>query len=85
MNDYTTPTTIRVLTTDFLLVIITPLSTAAKAKALYDYSGASAEEATFSEGDELLVVDQEDANWWRVDVGGPKILVAPATYLGLSG
>ncbi|KAI3488291.1 hypothetical protein L1887_47830 [Cichorium endivia] len=52
-----------------------------KAKALYDYSGASAEEATFAEGDELLVVDQEDANWWRVDVGGAKILVAPATYL----
>lgn len=59
--------------------------TAAKAKALYDYSGASAEEAGFAEGDTLNVVDQEDANWWRVDVGGPKILVAPATYLELSG
>lgn len=56
---------------------------AVKAKALYDYSSASAEEASFAEGDTLLVVDKEDANWWRVDVGGSKILVAPATYLEL--
>ncbi|SPO31627.1 related to Intersectin 1 [Ustilago trichophora] len=62
---------------------VEPIDKPAKAKALYDYSGASSEEATFSEGDELHVVDQEDTNWWRVDVGGPKILVAPATYLEL--
>lgn len=48
---------------------------------MYAYTGASPEEATFSEGDELLVVDQDDANWWRVDVGGSKVMIAPATYL----
>lgn len=64
---------------------VEPIDKPTKAKALYDYSGASAEEASFVEGDTLLVVDQEDANWWRVDVGGSKILVAPATYLELSG
>lgn len=59
--------------------------TAVKAKALYAYTGTSPEEATFSEGDQLLVVDQDDANWWRVDVGGSKVLIAPATYLEISG
>lgn len=58
---------------------------AARARALYDYAGTSAEEASFSEGDELTVVDQGDANWWRVDVGGDKILIAPATYLEIKG
>lgn len=58
---------------------------AVKAKALYAYTGTSPEEATFREGDELLVVDQDDANWWRVDVGGSKVLIAPATYLEISG
>ena len=59
--------------------------TAVHAKALYSYTGASAEEATFSEGDELLVIDQNDANWWRVDLGGSKVLIAPAMYLELIG
>ncbi|EPQ26256.1 uncharacterized protein PFL1_06191 [Pseudozyma flocculosa PF-1] len=56
-----------------------------RAKALYEYAGTTPEEASFSEGDELTVVDQSDANWWRVDVGGDRILIAPATYLELQG
>ncbi|KAN0063587.1 hypothetical protein ACQY0O_004035 [Thecaphora frezii] len=54
---------------------------ASRAKALYEYAGTSPEEASFAEGEELTVVDQSDANWWRVDVGGDRILIAPATYL----
>lgn len=58
--------------------------TVARATALYDYSGASADEASFTAGQELAVVDQEEADWWRVEQSD-RILIAPAAYLELSG
>lgn len=61
-----------------------PFIAAVTAKALYDYTGGSPDEATFAEGDELHVVDQEDASWWKVEQSD-AIKIAPATYLELSG
>lgn len=54
------------------------------ARALYDYTGGSPDEASFAEGEELVVVDQEDASWWKVEQSD-SIKIAPATYLELSG
>ena len=54
------------------------------ARALYDFTGSSLDEASFSEGQELNVVDQDDGSWWRVEQGD-SIKIAPASYLELSG
>lgn len=58
--------------------------TAVAARALYDFAGGSVDEASFSEGEELNVVDQEDASWWKVE-HGDRIKIAPATYLEIIG
>lgn len=58
--------------------------TAVHARALYDFAGGSIDEASFSEGDELKVVDQEDASWWKVE-HRDSIKIAPATYLEIIG
>ncbi|CAO1618670.1 unnamed protein product [Parajaminaea phylloscopi] len=63
---------------------VAELSNAVTARALYAYSGSSPDEADFAEGDEVRVVDQEDASWWKVEQGD-AIKIAPATYLELSG
>ncbi|BEJ13329.1 hypothetical protein CspHIS471_0305030 [Cutaneotrichosporon sp. HIS471] len=48
--------------------------------ALYDYEATSHEELSFTEGQTLPVVDQSDADWWKVEMGG-AILIIPAAYV----
>jgi len=50
------------------------------AKAIYGYSGTTADELTFEEGDEISVFDTSDANWWKAEHGG-AIVIVPASYL----
>jgi actin cytoskeleton-regulatory complex protein PAN1 len=51
-----------------------------KAKALYPYTANNADELTFDEGEELIIVDRSDAEWWKVEQGG-MVFVVPATFL----
>jgi hypothetical protein len=51
-----------------------------KAKALYQYTANNADELSFEEGEELVIVDRSDAEWWKVERGGMVFLV-PATFL----
>jgi len=60
------------------------ISTATRARALYDYTGTSPEEASFTADEEVLVVDREDGDWWRIDAGD-VVKIAPATYLEVIG
>lgn len=53
-------------------------------KALYDYSATTGEELSFSEGDNLAVVDQSDPDWWKVEKDG-AILLVPASYVEVVG
>lgn len=53
---------------------------AVKAKALYSYTGNSAEELPFSEGDEVNIVDRSDSNWWKAEQDG-VVFIVPAGYL----
>ncbi|KAK0553705.1 hypothetical protein OC846_002429 [Tilletia horrida] len=55
----------------------------ARARAIYDYAATSPEEASLSADQEVLVVERDDANWWRIDAGD-SILIVPATYLELT-
>ncbi|KAJ3194292.1 cytoskeletal protein binding protein [Irineochytrium annulatum] len=55
------------------------------AKALYDYDATTDEELTMREDDNLMVLDDTDADWWKVRLvkkGGGEGLV-PATYVEL--
>ena len=58
-----------------MLILLT-----AKAKALYSYDGTNADELSFSEGDELSIVDRGDSDWWKAEQGG-VIFIVPAAYL----
>lgn len=53
-----------------------------KAKALYSYAGGNADELPFVEGDELTIVDQSEADWWKVEQEG-VIFIVPAAYVEL--
>lgn len=52
-----------------------------KAKALYDFEGASNEEMTFSADQLLDVVDDQDQDWLKVLDDQERILMVPATYV----
>jgi actin cytoskeleton-regulatory complex protein PAN1 len=62
---------IRLLTLLLLLV---------KAKALYSYDASNPDELPFAEGDELIIVDQSEREWWKVEQAG-MIFLVPAAYL----
>ncbi|TFK45949.1 hypothetical protein OE88DRAFT_1639082 [Heliocybe sulcata] len=51
-----------------------------KAKALYAYTGGSADELPLAEGDEVVVVDRSDPDWWKAEQGG-VVFIVPAAYL----
>ncbi|KAI0312324.1 hypothetical protein OF83DRAFT_1146615 [Amylostereum chailletii] len=53
-----------------------------KAKALYAYTGASADELPFAEGDVLSIVDRSESDWWKAEQGG-VVFIVPAAYLEL--
>ncbi|KAH8923006.1 hypothetical protein BT69DRAFT_1319808 [Atractiella rhizophila] len=53
-----------------------------KATALYAYPANSEDEVTLEENEVVLVLDNNDADWWRVEKDGITGLV-PATYLEL--
>ena len=55
-----------------------------KAKALYAYTGTSADELPFAEGDVLSIVDRTESDWWKAEQGGVVFLV-PAAYLEVQG
>lgn len=53
------------------------------AHALYDYNGANADELPFSEGDQLSIVENSDADWWKAEQNG-MVFIVPAAYLALA-
>ena len=53
-------------------------------QALYDYTGTGPEELSFHEGEQLAVVDQSDADWWKVERNN-TILLVPAAYVEVVG
>ncbi|KAJ3827567.1 hypothetical protein F5880DRAFT_1609212 [Lentinula raphanica] len=54
--------------------------TKVKAKALYTYSGENPDELSMAEGDEVIVIDQSEAEWWKAEQGG-VVFIVPAGYL----
>ena len=52
--------------------------------AVYPYSAGSSAEAALKEGQHYQVVDQSDADWWKI-VDGSRIGIVPAAYLGEGG
>lgn len=57
---------------------------AVKARAVYPYDGGAPDELPFVEGDVLDVVDQSDADWWKVEKEGVVFRV-PGSYLEIEG
>lgn len=53
-----------------------------KAKALYAYEASNLDELSFDAGDELVVIDTIEPEWWKVESRG-QVFVAPASYLEL--
>jgi hypothetical protein len=53
-------------------------------RALYDYTANTAEELSFATGDTLLVVDQSEPDWWKVEKND-EILLVPASYVEILG
>ncbi|WFD29767.1 hypothetical protein MSPP1_000779 [Malassezia sp. CBS 17886] len=62
---------------------VADMSQSARARALYDYEAASADEASLSEGESLEVVDQTDADWWLI-ARDDHCLLVPANYVELA-
>lgn len=53
-------------------------------RALYEYSAAGPEELSLAAGDELLVVDRSDPDWWKVEKN-LEIFLVPASYVEVIG
>ncbi|KAJ3522358.1 hypothetical protein NMY22_g11925 [Coprinellus aureogranulatus] len=53
-----------------------------KAKALYSYDPANADEIALEEGETVDVIDTSEEEWYKVERNG-TVLVAPAAYLEL--
>lgn len=51
-----------------------------KAKAIYSYATENADELSFAEGDTVVIVEQDDGDWWKAEQDGMVFLV-PAGYL----
>jgi hypothetical protein len=51
-----------------------------KVRALYAYSGNSADELSFVEGKDLSVVDTSEEVWWKAEEDG-KVFIIPAAYV----
>jgi len=47
-----------------------PASQSTKAKALYDYDATNDNELSFSEGDVLIITEQDDSGWWFAEKNG---------------
>lgn len=51
-----------------------------RAVALYDYDAIDALTVSFQKGEEMIVLEKEYDEWWRIDLNG-KIGLAPANYI----
>lgn len=51
-----------------------------KAKAIYAYTGSNPDELTFSESEELSIVDMSEDEWWKAEQRG-AVYIVPAAYL----
>jgi hypothetical protein len=51
-----------------------------KAKAIYSYAAGSPDEQSFTEGDELTIIDKSEEEWWKTEQGG-VVFIVPAAYL----
>ena len=61
---------------------IASIDNGATARALYDYTAVSPDEADLIEGSEVVIVDQSDPDWW-VSLSGDHCLLVPASYVEL--
>lgn len=50
------------------------------ASALYEYAAQTDDELSFREGDEMLIFDKTEPDWWLVKASG-RVGLVPATYL----
>lgn len=55
-----------------------------KARALFPYEGGEADQLPFLEGDELVIVDSSEDDWWKTEKAG-VIFIVPAAFLELIG
>lgn len=62
---------------------IAPIDQIVPARALYDYTATSPDEANLVEGSTVMIVDQSDPDWW-VSLDGNHCLLVPATYVEIS-
>lgn len=67
---------------DFVLISELTCGTVTKAKALYAYEGANADELPLVEGDVVSIVDKSEADWWKAEKDG-MVFIVPAGYLEL--
>ena len=51
-----------------------------KAKALYTYEPANADELPLEEGQVVDIVDSQEEEWWKAEKDG-AVFVVPAAYL----
>jgi actin cytoskeleton-regulatory complex protein PAN1 len=51
-----------------------------KVKALYSYTAGGSDELPFAEGDELIIIDTSEEEWWKTEQGG-LVFIVPAAYL----
>ncbi|KOS13158.1 intersectin 1 [Malassezia pachydermatis] len=62
---------------------VAPMEQVVAAEALYDYEASSPEEASFTEGEVLQIVDQSDPDWWLV-LRHDKCLMVPSNYVAVA-
>lgn len=66
------------------MMFMTFFSESVRAKALYTYAANGADELSFTEGDELAIIDQTEEDWWKTERDG-IIFIVPAAYLEVIG
>lgn len=59
---------------------ITDKAGTVRATAIYPYSAANPDELSFEEGEDVLIVDRSDADWWKAEREG-SIFTVPAAYV----
>jgi hypothetical protein len=50
------------------------------AKAVYDYTAGNTDELSFSAGEMLSIVDNNEEEWWKAERDG-AVFIVPAGYL----
>ena len=66
-----------------LFVLLFTLFRTVKATAIYSCQGSSADELSSNEGNDLAIVDQLEADWWKAERDG-FVYVVPVVYVEIT-